>query len=77
MRSLDDRQPSDLILDTTRLREASRRIGEYVKPEPEPVRAGSWADALKRQVATLQAACEEYRAEIGRLTAELAKREGA
>jgi chromosome segregation ATPase len=31
------------------------------------VRAGSWADALKRQVATLQAACDEYRAEIGRL----------
>lgn len=58
MRGLDDRQPSDLILDEPKLREA----GLY-----GPVGPGSWTDALKRQVASLQAAGNEYREEIHRL----------
>lgn len=60
MRGLQDANPSDLRL---------------VEPPP-PVQAGSWADALRRQVATLQSACNEYREEIHRLRSDLAAERG-
>lgn len=56
MRSLDDTQPSALRL------EPPAEEGLY-----GPIRPGSWTDALRRQVASLQAAGNEYREEIHRL----------